>query len=279
MVWINRYGDPKLPAMVFLHGFMGAKEDWQPLMAKMSRYYHCICIDLPGHGGNQFHLPTPGLLAAAEHIVGTVDRLGYSQFHLVGYSLGGRIALHIAKLQPQALLSLVLESAHPGLQNEADKQQRMLSDQRWADRLSTLPLKQFLSLWYQQAVFTDLTSEQCQWLISKRQSNNQHHLHACYQATSLGLQQDCQEVLKSLACRSYFITGEQDKKFQQLATDWQASLQHCAPENISISDVEQNALSPLHLTIIAGVGHNIHSIQPQVFGDRLLSLLHDDPQE
>lgn len=279
MVWINRYGDPKLAAMVFLHGFMGAKEDWQPLMAKMSLYYHCICIDLPGHGGNQYRLPTPGLLEAAEHIFEAVTQLGYQNFHLVGYSLGGRIALHIAKQQPHALLSLVLESAHPGLQNELDKQQRILSDKRWADRLNALPLKQFLSLWYQQAVFSDLTSEQRQWLISKRQSNNQQHLHACYQATSLGWQQDCRDVLQQLKCPSYFISGEQDKKFQKIASNWLEHLQQSAQANIPTSSVEQTLISQPHVSIIAGVGHNIHSIQPQMFADRLLLLLRDDPQK
>ena len=124
MTWVNRYGDPQLPAMVLLHGFMGAKEDWQPMMATMSQYFHCICIDLPGHGDNALVLPHPGLFSAAEHIIQTVNNLGYSRFHLVGYSLGGRIALHIASLQPQALLSLTLESAHPGLLSDDEKQQR-----------------------------------------------------------------------------------------------------------------------------------------------------------
>jgi len=262
MTWVNRYGDPQLPAMVLLHGFMGAKEDWQPMMATMSQYFHCICIDLPGHGDNALVLPHPGLFSAAEHIIQTVNNLGYSRFHLVGYSLGGRIALHIASLQPQALLSLTLESAHPGLLSDDEKQQRAINDNNWADKLLSQPFEQFLQLWYQQTVFSDLSHSQRQFLISKRLRNYPKNLHACYQATSLSLQHDCRNVLNKLSCQSVFITGEQDNKFQQLAEGWQQTLR---------------SVSLLKLVIITGVGHNIHSMQPYIFSNTLLSILRDDP--
>ena len=262
MAWINRYGDPQLPAMVLLHGFMGAKEDWLPMMAEISQYFHCNCIDLPGHGGNSFALPNPGLFSAAEHIINTVDNLGYNRFHLVGYSLGGRIALHIASLQPQAILSLTLESAHPGLLSDDEKHQRALNDSNWADKLLSQPFEQFLQQWYQQAVFSDLSDKQRHFLISKRLNNYPKNLHACYQATSLSLQQDCRNVIDNLTSQCTFITGEQDTKFQGLAKDWQQSL---------------HSASSLTLVIITGVGHNIHSMQPHTFSNTLLSLLRGEP--
>jgi 2-succinyl-6-hydroxy-2,4-cyclohexadiene-1-carboxylate synthase len=262
MTAINRFGNPELPAMVFLHGFMGAKDDWQALLPSLSQHYHCICLDLPGHGSNHIPLPTPGLSAAAEDIIEKVTRLGYTQFHLVGYSLGGRIALHIAKLYPQSLLSLTLESAHPGLKTDAEKQQRQANDNQWADKLIHMPLPQFLAQWYQQAVFADLTAQQRQHLIEKRQWNNPQQLHQCYLATSLSLQQDCRHVLSQLPCPSFFIAGEHDHKFQALASAWLQQL--------------TSAPYPLQLSIIDGVGHNIHSMQPQVFSDRLLSLLNPE---
>ncbi|MCW3172104.1 2-succinyl-6-hydroxy-2,4-cyclohexadiene-1-carboxylate synthase [Shewanella subflava] len=264
MTWINRYGDPQLPAMVFLHGFMGAKEDWQPMMAKISQYFHCICIDLPGHGGNSFTLPHPGLFSAAEHIIQTVNNLGYTEFHLVGYSLGGRIALQVARIQPQAILSLTLESAHPGLLSDDEKKQRAINDNNWADKLLSQPFEHFVQQWYQQAVFSDLSDKQRHFLISKRLSNQPKSLHACYLATSLSLQQDCRNVVEKLTCRCAFIAGEQDKKFQHLAHNWQQSLHSGAS---------------LQLVIIAGVGHNIHSMQPHIFSNTLLSLLRDEPTQ
>ncbi|QIR15881.1 2-succinyl-6-hydroxy-2,4-cyclohexadiene-1-carboxylate synthase [Shewanella aestuarii] len=262
MTAINRFGNPDLPAMVFLHGFMGAKDDWQALMPILSQHYHCICLDLPGHGSNHLPLPTPGFMASAQDIVDKVTQLGYQQFHLVGYSLGGRIALHIAKFYPKSLLSLTLESAHPGLKTATEKQQRQLSDKQWADKLIHMPLPQFLSQWYQQAVFADLTAQQRQQLIEKRQWNNPQQLQQCYLATSLSLQQDCRDVLSQLPCPSFFIAGEHDHKFQALAKDWQ---QHLASTS-----------TQLQLSIINGVGHNIHAMQPQVFSDRLLSLLNPE---
>ncbi|MCL1144223.1 2-succinyl-6-hydroxy-2,4-cyclohexadiene-1-carboxylate synthase [Shewanella gaetbuli] len=258
MAFINRYGDPTLPALVLLHGFMGAKEDWQALMPKLSQRFHCIVIDLPGHGTNQYALSTPGLTEAAAHVLQKVNNLGYQQFHLVGYSLGGRIALHIAQLQPEALLSLTLESANPGLLTEAEKQQRLAHDNRWAEKLLNLPFKQFLQLWYQQAVFADLTEQQRQWLIEKRAWNNPQHLHQCYQATSLGLQADCRQVIKQLNAPCQIVVGEQDHKFTHLARQWQAELANA---------------TLLQLTVIPNVGHNIHSMLPQIFCDVLLAFV------
>lgn len=126
MPTMARYGDPSLPTLVLLHGFLGTKADWLPLMPALSQHFHCICLDLPGHGDNQAEGSTEAKLDfdfCVENIVTRLDSLNPSpdQFHLYGYSLGGRIALHLAKAYPQRLLSLNLESCHPGLVDPQEK--------------------------------------------------------------------------------------------------------------------------------------------------------------
>ncbi|AZG75028.1 2-succinyl-6-hydroxy-2,4-cyclohexadiene-1-carboxylate synthase [Shewanella livingstonensis] len=264
MVIIRRFGQPQLPALLMLHGFLGSKDDWSILMPRLSQYFHCICIDLPGHGANEDTLDSPGLHQTAELIVSKVHSMGYMQFHLLGYSLGGRIALHIADSYANSLLSLTLESAHPGLQDAQQQAARAKSDNIWAKKLQHLPIANFLALWYQQAVFNDLNKTQKQQLIAIRRLNHPHRLANCYAATSLSLQQDCRTVLEQLDCPCHFIYGVNDNKFAQVAIEWQTTL--------ADSGLATLQLHPLH-----AAGHNIHSLHPQLFTDTLLKLLWVDP--
>ncbi|WP_235585913.1 2-succinyl-6-hydroxy-2,4-cyclohexadiene-1-carboxylate synthase [Shewanella frigidimarina] len=264
MVMIRRFGQPQLPALLMLHGFLGSKDDWSILMPRLSQHFHCICIDLPGHGANVDTLDSPGLHQAAELIVSKMHNMGYMQFHLLGYSLGGRIALHIADGYADSLLSLTLESAHPGLQDAQQQAARAKSDNIWAKKLQHLPIADFLALWYQQAVFNDLSEAQKQQLIAIRRSNDPQRLANCYITTSLSLQQDCRTVLEPLKCSCHFMYGVDDIKFAQVAIDWQATL-------------AESGLGTLQLHPLHAAGHNIHSLHPQLFTDTLLGLLCLDP--
>lgn len=276
MVMIRRFGQPQLPVLLMLHGFMGNKDDWSILMPELSQYFHCICIDLPGHGGNDDILDSPGLHQAAELIVNRIRAMGYQQFHLLGYSLGGRIALHIADNFADSLLSLTLESAHPGLQEPQQQAARAKSDNIWANKLQHLPIVDFLGLWYQQTVFSDLSEHQKQQLIILRQINDPHRLENCYRTTSLSLQQDCRKVLEKLNCPCHFIYGVDDKKFAKIATDWQETLADSMP-NTRSSTSSSTSTANLQLHPLQAAGHNIHSLHPQLFTDTLLTLLCSDP--
>lgn len=255
MPTIKRYGDTALPALVLLHGFLGSKEDWQACLPTLSQYFHCICIDLPGHGENEQILPTPGFEALADTITHQVINLGYPQFHLLGYSLGGRVALHIAKFHPAALLSLMLESAHLGLCSTRDKQTRLKHDQKWADKLASKPLRTFLSEWYQQPVFAELNNDAREQLINIRSKNNPQALLHCFQSTSLGLQDNGEKVLKQLHCPRYLLVGENDNKFSNLAEKWQQKID-------------------LSVITIPNSGHNTHKAQPKMFAASVIQLLY-----
>lgn len=252
-------GKASSPAVVFLHGFLGSKEDWHEIIEQLQDDFYCISLDLPGHGDNsalsldEQYLATPGFSRCAELINTRLSSLNIKHYHLVGYSLGGRIALHIAKLYPQQLLSLVLESCHPGLQSEADKLARKQNDAAWANRLSTLPMSDFLRLWYQQAVFSDLTAAEQHALVLKRSSNNPLALANCYQATSLAEQDDLWDIPTRLKVNSHFIAGHQDSKFMALAKRWQQQ-------------------QPLSLHCIHASGHNVHLAAPQAFAIKLRAL-------
>lgn len=255
MASLSRFGEPSLPALVLLHGFLGSKSDWLGLMPRLSQHFHCICVDLPGHGDHiKARLPTPGFEVCVDDILSRLDAIGVKQFHLLGYSLGGRIALHLAKKAPTRLLSLTLESSHPGLENPQDKQARHQHDAVWANKLLHLPLSEFLSAWYHQAIFAELTTQERLTLINKRLHNRAQPLHNCYLATSLALQDPLWQVPSSLHCPSYFFAGNHDKKFSDLAKRWQNQ-------------------APIELQQFTEAGHNLHLGAPAPFCRTLIRLL------
>ena len=151
--------------------------------------------------------------------------LSNGQFHLYGYSLWWRISLHLAKAYPQRLLSLNLESCHPGLKDPQEKLARSQSDALWAERLLNLNSKDFLSLWYQQPVFADMSAAKRKSLIEYRTHILDMHpkqiLKQVFLATSLARQVSLWDVPSQLACECHFFAGSQDAKFHALAQEWQ----------------------------------------------------------
>lgn len=254
----SSYGDKSLPTLVLLHGFLGNKDDWQILTVLLQSQFHCLCIDLPGHGDSaDIGLPIPGFESCAKHILRYLAHHSIQQFHLIGYSLGGRVALHIAQQAPQKLLSLQLESCHPGLLFAADVKMRLSNDRLWAEKLASLPIKTFLELWYQQGVFQDLTNKQRIKLIQQRSNNNSQALTNCYQATSLALQDNLWAIphlLHQYQVHCQFYVGVNDKKFTELANKWQKT-------------------SGISVIVIADAGHNVHLANPKALADNLMQSL------
>ncbi len=256
------YGDSKKPALVLLHGFLGDKQDWQALMPQLSQHFYCICLDLPGHGDShelenslEFnHSAHSGFIRTAQQIKYTLAALNIRQFHLLGYSLGGRIALHLMQLMPDNILSITLESCHPGLTDESQKQQRLINDTQWDQRLQTLTIIEFLSQWYQQGVFAELSTSQRDALIKRRSHNKVDTLRSIYLATSLAKQQDLWLLPNKTKHQWHYFVGKQDEKFTALAERWQQQT------NISVHS-------------FADAGHNVHLASPAQFCHTLIHLL------
>ncbi|EBU8650145.1 2-succinyl-6-hydroxy-2,4-cyclohexadiene-1-carboxylate synthase, partial [Salmonella enterica subsp. enterica serovar Typhimurium] len=150
-------GQPGTPSLVFLHGFSGDCHEWQPVG---EQFHGCsrLYIDLPGHGGSAA-IPVDGFADVIRLLRATLISYNILKFWLVGYSLGGRVAMMAACQGIPGLCGLVVEGGHPGLQNEQARAERRLSDGRWAERFRHEPLTEVFHDWYQQPVFASLTAQ------------------------------------------------------------------------------------------------------------------------
>ena len=96
-------------AILFLHGFGGDSGNWRFVQSELARDYRTIALDLPGHGGSDKVLPGAGSLADLAALVsGFAGALGIDRVHLVGHSLGGAAARHVAARGDGAIASLTL---------------------------------------------------------------------------------------------------------------------------------------------------------------------------
>lgn len=231
-------GEPTQPWLVFLHGFSGDHREWQPVGEAFPRANR-LYVDLPGHGGSS-SLRVDGFDGVAEMLKATLLSYNILNYWLVGYSLGGRIAMYyVCCSRPEGLAGVIVEGAHPGLTDASARQQRLHSDQLWAQRFATQPLADVFHDWYQQPVFSSLTEAQRDALVMLRQANDGGSLAAMLLATSLAVQDDLRPALRHTTSPFWYLCGERDHKFRAIA------------EELS-----------LPCRIIRDAGHNAHRENP-----------------
>lgn len=105
--------------LVLVHGFGGDLASFMFNQPTLSEARRTIAIDLPGHGGSSKDVGDGSAATLADAVAAALDALGLDRIHLVGHSLGGAIAMHIAKQRPDRIASLTL-IAGAGLGPEID---------------------------------------------------------------------------------------------------------------------------------------------------------------
>jgi pimeloyl-ACP methyl ester carboxylesterase len=124
--------------VVFLHGFTQTRQSWRRTIAALGGRYRAIAPDLPGHGQAAERRPASFAAVAAY-----VRALADEPVVLVGYSMGGRIALYTALTFPRAVARLVLVGASPGIADAAEREERRKADSALADRIEAIGVPAF----------------------------------------------------------------------------------------------------------------------------------------
>lgn len=213
-------GPAGAPALLLLHGFMGSRGDWAPVIAKLAGSRRCIAVDLPGHGGTgapaDEKLWTPGgcvaALAAllAEHGGGVV----------AGYSLGGRLALQLAVEHPRVVTRAVIISGTPGIAGECGRGQRRNQDEGGARKLEKGGLEAFLEEWYRLPLFAALREHpRFPEVLAKRRRNDPLLLARSLREMGTGTQASLWEELPRTRMPLLFLAGERDEKYVDIAFD------------------------------------------------------------
>ncbi|TMD67431.1 MAG: 2-succinyl-6-hydroxy-2,4-cyclohexadiene-1-carboxylate synthase [Chloroflexi bacterium] len=241
------------PTLVMLHGFTGSAVGWGLHLDTLAAYdLRVIALDLPGHG--QSDAPKDPQRYSIEHcqqdILAVLQQLGVSkdQAILLGYSMGGRIALYTAF--SAFFRALILESASPGLADPAECEQRRLSDEALAASIERDGVPAFIERWENLPLFASqktLSFDCREKLHKQRLQNSATGLAQSLRGVGTGVQPPLYAQLPTLNIPVLLIAGELDAKFTTIA-------RHMA-----------QTLPQSQLHIIPAAGHTVHLEQPQAF--------------
>jgi len=251
-----------MPPLLLLHGFLGGAEGWDPaLLTPLGAERPLLALDLPGHGPvHTTEEPVPGNFPVGlPSLLAQIDRaLPASPFDLLGYSMGARLALHVALARPQQVRRLILESGSPGIENPKEREARIRLDEERAQMLEREGLLPFLDHWDAQPLFSSrarLSTRAAERLRATRLENSPHSLAQALRALSPGRLPPLWTALPSLTHPTLLLAGELDARFVRTQRAMQALLPNA------------------ELRVVAGVGHTVHLEAPEEWIGAVLDFL------
>lgn len=230
--------------LVALHGFMGSAATFGVLDGLSGREVVAMRITAPPSRPGEALSSTHD--EVARDLLDSLRSRGVGRFDLLGYSMGGRIAMHMALLAPERVGMLILESAHPGIEAEEGRAARREHDATWADRLR-LEWPDVLEAWYEQNVFDSLSPTLRQQLAAEKADMNPNMAAHMLEALSLGRQRPMWEEIAGFEGPSLFVSGEMDERYKQVG------------ERLAALP------GPIRHVTVKGAGHVVHREQPEAY--------------
>ncbi|MCW5316710.1 2-succinyl-6-hydroxy-2,4-cyclohexadiene-1-carboxylate synthase [Nostoc sp. KVJ3] len=251
------------PIIIFLHGFMGNIHEFDEAIKLLAEDFSYLTLDLPGHGktevlgGDEYYRMEP----TAQAIINLLDELKIDKCYLIGYSMGGRLALYLTLHFPEHFIKVVLESASPGLATEAERLERVRRDTQIAKKLSRSIIKTdfaaFLANWYNQPIFGYIKNHpEYNRMIESRLQNNPQQLDKSLRFMGNGCQPSLWDKLQGNKISILLLAGEYDEKF------------------ISINKQIAELCEFAQLKIISNAGHNIHFENTLAFVENIKDFLY-----
>jgi 2-succinyl-6-hydroxy-2,4-cyclohexadiene-1-carboxylate synthase len=197
-------------SVVLLHGFSGTQRAWDGVIELLDRErYRPLALDLPGHG-EASDARRPITFAGC---VNAVLAAAPESFTLCGYSLGGRVALHVALAAPERVSGLVLVSSSAGIQDPHERAARREADSRLAQDLEEEPFEQFIERWRTQPLFASEPPAVSQFARADQRRNSPPALAAVLRGLGAGTMEPLWERLGELRMPVTVIVGERDTKY------------------------------------------------------------------
>jgi 2-succinyl-6-hydroxy-2,4-cyclohexadiene-1-carboxylate synthase len=235
-----------------LHGFTGSALEWGEIVLEGLRAagYHPVALDLPGHGERAGESDEDAF--TLESTLALIDAAHHTTGPMVGYSMGGRVALHYASRYPGRISRLVLESASPGLATEEERTARRMADAELAERIVREGVGNFVRAWEGLPMFASqagLSAASRERIRDARLRNDTDSLATALRGLGTGTLPSLWEPLPEIAVPTLVIVGELDTKFTEIGRRM----------------VER--MPDARLEIVPDAGHNVHLEAPVPWRD------------
>jgi 2-succinyl-6-hydroxy-2,4-cyclohexadiene-1-carboxylate synthase len=225
---------------VLVHGFTQSSEGWGPVGAALASDHEVVALDAPGHGRSA--AVAADLAAGADLMAAAAPaRAGW-----LGYSMGGRFALHVALRHPDTVARLVLVSATAGIEDRAEREARRRHDEALADRVEDEGVENFVRWWVGQPIFATLRADAA--AIESRLGSTAEGLASSLRLAGTGTQAPLWDELSRLEMPVLVVAGSLDTKYVELA-------------GRLVAGIGGNA----RLHVVPGAGHACHLEKPEDF--------------
>ncbi len=194
--------------LILAHGFTQNSRCWGPFADHLASGNALTLVDAPGHGRSGHD--QADLWEAADLLVEAGGPGCY-----IGYSMGGRTALHAALTHPDVVDGLVLIGATAGLDTEDQRAERRQADEALAQRLLDQGLGTFVEQWLANPLFAGLTAQAA--AADHRLANRPDGLAASLRHAGTGSQGSLWSRLGELTMPVLLLVGDDDHKFTDLA--------------------------------------------------------------
>lgn len=236
--------------VTLLHGFTQSGRSWREVIGHMPAGFQWIVPDLRGHGETQiWRGATCSMDACTDDLVKLWDELSVEKSHLVGYSMGGRLAVHAATRRQDRLLSVLTVGAHAGL-DEGAREGRRRGDEALAERIEKEGVESFVDYWSSLPMFAGLERRGPNYVAEIRAERLRNHaagLACSLRGMGAGVMEPLWDALAGVTLPCTFVAGQLDHGYVASARRMAAT----APNG--------------RYEIVPRAGHSVHQERPEAF--------------
>lgn len=239
--------------LILFHGFTGDSSTWSSLAEQLRETRKLVCIDIVGHGRTDSpdHPNRYGMMSVVQDINQIIDSFKWNRVDVLGYSMGGRLALSFAMEYPHKVRKLILESSSPGLKTEEERKNRQIQDERLAELILEQGIEEFVKYWENIPLFSSqkkLSTEKQLEIRKQRLQNSAVGLANSLKGMGTGVQPSWWEKLNQFEVETLLLTGTLDGKF------------------CSIAEEMASLMKKAHWIKVNESGHAIHVEHSEKFG-------------
>ena len=217
-----------------------------------------LAPDLLGHGSSPHTNDSAryAMAHAAADLNSLLEDSSTEAVHLLGYSMGGRLALFFALSYPERVRTLCLVSASPGISSAVERDERRDRDNALADQIERDGISDFVDYWESLPMWEsqqrNLSTEQRMQLRAQRLQNRPNGLANSLRGMGTGVQPNLHEDLPALVAPTLLIFGAEDEKF------------------VITNRKMAQGIANSRLVVIPETGHAVHLERPASFARTVL---------
>jgi 2-succinyl-6-hydroxy-2,4-cyclohexadiene-1-carboxylate synthase len=227
------------PDVVLLHGFTHTGASWNPVVSALGERYRALAPDIRGHGAASDRVPV-----TLEAVLDDLTALAPARFTLAGYSMGGRVALHVALALPERVDRLVLIGASPGIADPGERDARRAADDALADEVDGMTIEEFADRWARTPVLSGQPPDVAAAVHADRLRSHPAGLARALRGLGTGALPSLWDRLAEIRAPVALVAGERDQKFREIAARMASGLPHA------------------QVVVAPGTGHAVHLEAP-----------------